>query len=169
MKYGTTVAAMLVFIFQTSAAEDAGAAKAIGEAIKILQSARDAAKAEDDKIKLSRAIFGLQGIARAKHATENHLVPNLADKTASFKGKTVVLEVTYECPGTDVFLRHLSGKAAKFYAFAPGTTSQIDILANLPSALEIPDARDGDKLILTFECTEGSLTRGNVAKLIKRK
>ncbi len=91
-------------------------------------------------------------------------IADLADNTDAYKGKSVTVKMRWNFRG-DYTLRELRGETLAFTASEPG--ARADLLIDIPRDLDVPNAKDGDLLLVTFKCG-GSLKKGNVATAVKR-
>lgn len=107
--------------------------------------------------------------AQSKSLTEGSIfVTNLSefkDHTERFKGKRLRIPSTvWTNPG--VSIRRFIGKSTG----APFRAEDFDVefRVYIPDGLEVPNATFSEEVMVIFDCNEGSLRRGNVAKSVKR-
>ena len=89
---------------------------------------------------------------------------DFVDNTMKFKGGWVQFEMTLNHVGDT--LRAHSGGRAEFYL--NGDNAKGVIMIDIPVNLNLPNATDADNLLVTFDCVEGRLDSGNVAREIRR-
>lgn len=104
---------------------------------------------------------------KEKKLTGKKQVVDFVDNTKNYKGDTITLELEYEGES----LRDGLGLICPFEiddaeAGADGTHDDVKIL--VPRDLDVPNAKVGSRLWVTFVCGEGSLKTGNKAVKIKR-
>jgi len=87
------------------------------------------------------------------------------DNTADYQGVELEFEMQF-LPMDDISLRQ--GGMAPFYLYDLDSDASADISIEVPRDLNVPNAGDGDTLIVRFVCREGRLEFGNVATSIER-
>ena len=158
----------------------------------MLESRRDELTAPAEREKLDRAIKLLRELSQQEEKTtkptEARRVPvnsdaadtapsllavdvaDFIDHTDRYRGKVVTLPLmlrSRELIPVGQNLRALSGGAARFQGSAEDG-NRLDLMIDLPRSLEIPKLTFGDRAVVSFRCTEGSLMRGNEAVEIRR-
>ena len=99
------------------------------------------------------------------------------DHPERFKGETLTFllspyELGYKQEGSGsigLTLRDHIGQEVHFYGFAHGTSDRLDVMVTIPTGIDVPNARIGDYLNITFVCHDGTFKAGNVATSIARK
>jgi hypothetical protein len=88
------------------------------------------------------------------------------DNTAKFKGKTLTLRASVWWPDFQLAtLRDCVGKEVDLTRWTR-TDGKLEVKVMLPAGLDLPNAKRGDDLLVTFECQKGSLKEGNIATKI---
>ncbi len=87
----------------------------------------------------------------------------LLDHTSEYKGKKVRVEVHYDGGG---FRR--GDKLYSMTAWVSHRSGHFDISFDIPPDASQPNVKPGDRLLITFVCTEGSLSHGNEVTAIER-
>jgi hypothetical protein len=87
----------------------------------------------------------------------------LLDHTSEYKGKKVRVEVHYDGGG---FRR--GDKLYSMTAYVSHRSGHFDIAFDVPPDAPQPNVKPGDRLLITFVCTEGSLSHGNEVTAIER-
>jgi hypothetical protein len=112
----------------------------------------------------------LGGAARGCHQAggeaqkgESVSVADFVDKTQKFKGYSIEFEMLYNGGKP---LRQQSGTVTRFYLSDSDASGLINI--DIPSSLDLPNALDGNSVVVIFDCNEGRLDSGNIATEIKR-
>jgi hypothetical protein len=102
--------------------------------------------------------------------TDDHLALEFNDHPERFKGQR--LTFTVEVPmalrpdeGLQDFKRSING--CRFTARQPGGTLTFRVFFDRPVA-DLPNARAGEKVLLTFDCVRGDLELGNSVFAVKR-
>ncbi len=86
------------------------------------------------------------------------------DNTARFKGDTLQFEMSLNTAGDQLW--DYAGGRAEFYMFDSNAHGVIVI--DIPANLNLPNATDADELLVTFDCNNGRLDSGNLARGIRR-
>jgi hypothetical protein len=92
---------------------------------------------------------------------------DFVDNTAKYKGKSLTMPLTYL--GSDIStakLRDRLGTNGLFRGEAAG--GGFNIIIDLPATLDVPDVQYLGHVVVTFDCKEGNLDKGNLAKKIER-
>lgn len=160
------VAAALSLTLGAAGSDTPAADAAIKKAVEDLEKAAEAAETKADAAKFARAVAALKAVAGDQ--VDNELIPDFIDNTENYKGKTLTFRLKFadgSFPGT---LRELSGGSALFSGTNRQGTAKLRMNILLPRVLDVPKARSGDELIVTFICEQGSNEKGNVAQKITR-
>lgn len=98
---------------------------------------------------------------------------DFGDNTASYKGKTLKFKLAYEGQGLD---RWVSGGTMpvridvpfRASGFVQNSHFSFVMHVEVPADFKVPPLRSSEEAWVTFECTEGELHSGNIAKKIVR-
>jgi len=82
--------------------------------------------------------------------------------TDSYKGKLLTLRLESDTP-----LRDQAGHDVTFKSAAKGH-EDLHLVITFPSDLKLPDVGSEEAVFVTFECTEGSLKKGNIARVVAK-
>lgn len=89
----------------------------------------------------------------------------LRDEPETFKGSTIRANVNY---GGDGMRKIRTDRLFSFEGSIYTRGGRVDVQFDVPEDLEIPNIRPGDYLVVTWDCEEGSLHRGNRVTEIER-
>lgn len=146
------------------------AKRAIRSAKRSLELALAKAGAASDRELLRAAIAALESVSATTEKPQNELLLDFSDHPENYKGKTLTFEMFP--PSRSKFgLREAAwaGGGCPFEAYAPKGRNKAVILINYEGISDqIPNARAGDKLIVTFVCGAGDTRSGNKAVSISR-
>lgn len=98
-------------------------------------------------------------------------VLDFIDNTPSYKGKKLRMELHLKRMShvelMDKGLRELRGPIdLPFYSYEGGASLNMNILVD--KDIEVPNAQQGDAVLITFICGDGSLKHGNLALKVTR-
>lgn len=103
---------------------------------------------------------------------QNELLSRFADNPEAFKGKTITFEGTYVNRAGPQKLRARIGEdGIPIQVYSPNRKAKLYLGLMIPKdtpPTEVPNAGDGEDVIVTFVCTEGKTGRGNKAVMIRR-
>lgn len=93
---------------------------------------------------------------------------DFADNTQKYKGQTVTLALRVS---SSIFegdsLRNYAGRPVQFRADGP-KGEKVDVTVKMPAG-ELPNAKFGDPVLVTFVCSQGHLANGNDASKVIRR
>lgn len=123
---------------------------AILKAIEVLQKA---AGEESDPKERDRLLRGIAALRKATNSVEldNHRISQIVDNRQKFMGEELTLKMTYAQGG--IGLRAWIGQKAPtalFEARDPRNGALLRILLSVPEGIDVPNAVEGDELIVTF-------------------
>jgi hypothetical protein len=96
-------------------------------------------------------------------------VSHFAKKTATYKGKSITLDIRIDEPmRKGQSLRDFVGRDVKVATFGP-KGERVAFLITIPQGLSVPEVGNSDDVSVTFVCTRGSLQQGNEATLIEKR
>jgi hypothetical protein len=96
-------------------------------------------------------------------------VSHFAKKTATYKGKSITLDVQIDEPiGQGRSLRDFVGRDVKVATLGP-KGERVTFVITIPQGLSVPEVGNSDDVSVTFLCTRGSLQQGNEATLIEKR
>ncbi len=96
-------------------------------------------------------------------------VSDLIKNTAAYKGKAITLPLRVDEPiarDQGQSLRNYAGRDVRFTALTP-RGQRLDLVVRIPEGLPVPEAGNGDEVLVTLLCTRGSLRQGNEARAIQ--
>lgn len=102
-------------------------------------------------------------IVNIQNNSNKNDISDFIDNTSEYKGSTITLDLMHTNPLST--LKDLRGSEVKFTRVRRPT---MDIYIYIPSDISTPNARYTDNVSVTFICTEGSLTNGNIAVSFSR-
>jgi hypothetical protein len=174
-KYGAGCAVVLFALLAPAAAisqaeKKSPADTAISEATAVLQKALDAAKDPADQVKLRAAIAALATANAPPIKPQNELISDFLDDTPKYKGRTLTFKLRYVQGKAIGSLRERVGNGLNtpFKGTDPKNRAELLLGVQLPAGLDVPRANDGEEVVITFECTLGDRSKGNVAKRVTR-
>ena len=89
----------------------------------------------------------------------------------AYKGKTLTLPLTID-EGIDLSrgqsLREYANRYVKFTVNGSGG-ERFFLVIRIPESISIPEAAQGDEVVVTFVCSRGDLRQGNEATAIVRR
>lgn len=96
-------------------------------------------------------------------------IADFVDNTEKYKGKEVTFTLKYLDPQGIYPLRtRLGDKGVVFKGRDSKNKAELAVGIDLGPKLEVPNAKDGEEVIVTFKCGDGKLDKGNVAVKIRR-
>lgn len=98
---------------------------------------------------------------------EDVSVIDFIDNTSGYRGDELEFEMMY----SDYELRPLRqrfGHRVTFWISDIEADASGEVIIDIPAGLNVPNASNGDTVIVRFECREGRLNLGNVAISIER-
>jgi hypothetical protein len=96
-------------------------------------------------------------------------IPHFIKNTATYKGKTITLDVIIEeAMSQGQSLRDYVGRDVKVAAIGPKGQREPFVIT-IPQGLAVPEIGQADEVSVTFVCTCGNLRQGNEARLIQRR
>jgi hypothetical protein len=142
--------------------------KAIAAAVEGLEKALAAAKTPAEKAKLAAAISALK--AASAPAEQNNLISDFVDKTEAYKGKTLTFRLAYvDRTGPNPLRTRLGDQSVPFRAVDPNNGAKLLLGLDFPKDLDgVPNAKDGEEVVVTFRCTVGDTSKGNVVVAARR-
>jgi hypothetical protein len=165
------VVAALFTSFGVRADEPSAADIAIKDAIELLRGRLEKAKGSD-KERIAQAIKGLQAelkqgaVGNAVTLDTKELIDDFSDNTKRYKGKTITIDACYL--GVDNKLRE--GLPGQKMFYNPSVASvTVKVKVEKEDAENVPNAVNGDRVILTFLCEEGRVDFGNKLVAVKRR
>ena len=184
-RFGLFLVIFFAISAATSLAADSPSTERIKKALSVLKDLKTHLKAKNDKNKVEAAIQELENFIRedakeneaaaeaaaAAAVAEKVSIPDFIDFTEKYKGRMIgSLELIVDSPifaDDNMSLQLYVGGKVNFRAYGP-KGSTLNVTISIPKNLSVPKAVSGDKLIVTFKCTQGDLRQGNVAVEIKR-
>lgn len=139
--------------------------KAIDEALKILEKGLKEAKDPAEKEKIQDAIAALKKIGEAPKV-QNELISDYIDNTDKYKGRTLTFRLTYIAGARDPLRTRLGDKGVSFEGKDPKNGAKLVLGLDIPKGLDVPQARGGEEVIVTFTC--GGAGKPNTAVSIIR-
>lgn len=140
--------------------------KAISDATNLLEKALAEAKDPTEKAKLQAALLGLRKASAVPvvPVPQNDLITELIDNRKKFVGQTITLRLTY-ASGDKFSMRDHVGRTVVFTAVDPKSKAKLVIGVKLPNGLEVPAAKDGEEVIVTF--TVDSLKENTATSVVR--
>lgn len=123
-----------------------------------------------DQRKLKEAAEYLRDLARGTRKNDNTRLLDFNDDPAKFSGKTLTFEMQLSEPGADGLREVPRDRAQLILSGRAGNPpASVKIVVDYADILDkVPNAHQGDRIIVTFDCLAGSVKNGNVAKSIAR-
>jgi hypothetical protein len=159
---------MMSFTADAQAPKADPADKAIADAVALLEKALADTKDPAVQAKLKAAIAAVKKAAEAPKV-QNELISDFVDSPAKYKGKVVTFQLTYvHGGGVGNLTGRVGGKGVPFKGKDPKNGAELLLGVAIPAKMVVPAANDGEEVIVTFTCTKGEKTDGNVVVSITR-
>lgn len=99
---------------------------------------------------------------------QNELISDFVDNPGRYKGKTLTLQVQYDGGAGKTLRERLGGKSVPFKGKDPNNGAKLVLGLDLPKDLDVPNAQQGEEVIVTFKCEAGNTSKGNTVTMITR-
>lgn len=110
---------------------------------------------------------GSEPIANRIYGKDDFNLGDFIDNTENYKGNTYRLRFTIDYNHGET-LRDRIGGSVQLYCYSNGVDTKLEINVDIPDGLSVPRAACAEDVWVTFKCTEGSLSYGNIASSIER-
>lgn len=116
---------------------------------------------------LAIPLLALPATAADPPKPRDDLISDFVDNTPKYKGKTVTFTMALDSPG-DSLRDRVGDKSIPFLAVDPNNGAKLPLGLDIPKGLEVPNAKSGEVVIVTFKCGSGANDKGNTAVSITR-
>lgn len=154
---------LCLLLLSASVATADDGSQAIQDAINTLERKRVGVT---DTARIDEAIRALREILKAPEKPFD--LDHFIDNTAEYKGKIVTVEMEIESNiARGVSLADSDNSYIRFSETTPEGLDAV-IVVRTPKGIKMPRAQTGERVVVTFRCTEGKASFGNIAIAVTR-